>query len=395
MSNITVRQVYGDEMAEIMYLLTSYAFNASPPLPDKAERLEMFKQREGSVYFAAFQDGQAVSCTAFVQMTQQVRGKVMPMGGVWGVAAHPAARRQGCTRQALIRLLQAIHEENRPVSCLYPFRESFYERLGYVTWPQPRQVKFSPANLQPLVKKNLGGEIEWMLIGDGLDAYRDYVYRMQQRTHGMSVFDYANKAQVQKRNSSWLALARVNGSIAGLLVYELKGDEITQFTLRANRFYYDHSQARYLLLQWIAQHIDQAQEVEIWLPPAERPETWLPDLKITSGPIFHAPMSRIVHVAGIQGIQAGTGRFTARINDPICPWNEGVWEFSGNDGILEVRRGDVADCDLEIQGLTALVYGLNDPEDFIFRGWGSPPPQTCAVMRAMFPPTLPYMHEFF
>jgi len=42
-----------------------------------------------------------------------------------------------------------------PGLCLYPFRESFYERLGYVTFPQPRTARFSPQALLPLLKVKL------------------------------------------------------------------------------------------------------------------------------------------------------------------------------------------------------------------------------------------------
>jgi hypothetical protein len=161
------------------------------------------------------------------------------------------------------------------------------------------------------------------------------------------------------------------------------------------RFYYETSQGRYLLLQWIARHIDQADRVELWLAPAEQPETWLADMQVKTESDIRAAMGRVLDVAQIGGMMAGSGCFTARISDTLCPWNEGVWQFEPVDGALRVSTGEHPDCDLTIHGLTALVYGTHDPGDFAIRGWGNPSPAVQAAMRAVFPAQTPYLHERF
>lgn len=394
MTNTTIRQIHGDEMLEIVYWLDSYAFNASPPMPDKAKRLETLRQRVGPTHFALFEDDVPVACAAGTPMIQQVRGAMFGIGGIFDVLTHPAARRKGYSRRVLARTLSAIREDGRPLSCLYPFRESFYERLGYVTFPLPRKAKLTPLMLLPLLKKDLGGEIELVLIGDGYDTYRAYLRKLQRRVHGMAIFEQEQRASAQ-RNNSWLALAKVDGELVGMMLYDLKGERIMEFNLRALRFYYDTSQGKYLLLAWIARHADQASQVEIWLPPFEQPETWLADMKITMEPVFLSPMGRVLDVAQIGGMRTGPGCFSARIADPLCPWNEGIWQFETRDGALQVSPTDEADGDLSIQALAALVYGTNDPDSFAIRGWGNPSPQVQETMRTMFPPMAPYLHEFF
>ena len=54
----------------------------------------------------------------------------------------------------------------------------------------------------------------------------------------------------------WLAKAIVDGEQVGLMLYKLEGGSVTNYTLRVSRFYSQTSQARYLLLGWIARHID-------------------------------------------------------------------------------------------------------------------------------------------
>jgi len=235
-----------------------------------------------------------------------------------------------------------------------------------------------------------------VLVADGYDTYRDYLHTLRQRTHGMAFFDHPDRFSLQ-RNTFWLAFAKVAGKVVGVMLYDLKGQDVTEFTLRAFRFYYDTGQAKYLLLQWIARHADQAQQVELSLAPFELPETWLADIKVTTESEIRAPMGRVVDVTRLGGMHTGPGRFAARVTDPLCPWNEGIWWFETVDGVLRVTCADAsaADCDLSIQALSALVYGTHDPGDFAVRGWGNPAPELQAAMRAIFPPLIPHLHERF
>jgi predicted acetyltransferase len=395
MTDTTIRRMPTEEMLEILFPLAGYAFHSSPPFQGQEEWNETVRQREGVTYWALFEDDTAVATVASTAMTQHVRGALYGAGAVWAVTTHPAARRKGYCRRLMARLLAADREEGRPLSTLYPFRESFYEQMGYVTFPLPRKARLAPSSLSPLLKRNLGGEVELVLIGDGYDTYRDYLYKLQRRVQGMGVFVYGSKAQAQRQNRSWLALARVDGELVGLMLYDLKGERPTELDLRALRFYYDTSQGKYLLLQWIARHVDQAKEVEIWLPPFEQPETWLADIQVTTESQERAPMGRVADVAAIGGMHTGPGRFSARISDPICPWNEGVWGFETVDGALQIAPAEQADCDLTIQAMAALVYGSHDPDDFSIRGWGNPSPDILGTMRSMFAPQLPYLHEYF
>ena len=395
MPTVTIRQLTLEEAPEVMYPLTSYAFSPSPPLRDKAEFIASASLRRGISCVAAFEDELAVAVVSAVAMTQNVRGALFGASGILGIASHPAARRQGYVRDSMAAMLALTREAGMVTSALYPFRESFYERMGYVNSARPHVAKFAPAELAPLLKHDLGGHVEWLSTADGYDAYRDYVMRVRERTHGMAVFDQPEKEEAIRRNESWVALAKVGGETVGAMLYNLRHEGGHGMTLKAYRFYSDTSQGRYLLLQWIARHADQAGQAELLLPPTDLPETWFPDLRVTVECVW-GPMARIVDVTGIQGMPVGAGGFTAHLTDALCPWNAGRWRFEAVDGRLRVSRSDTADCELAIQGLTGLVFGTHSAADFAFRGWGQPTRQTQAAMQALFPPMpLPYLHESF
>ena len=106
-------------------------------------------------------------------------------------------------------------------------------------------------------------------------------------------------------------------------------------------------------------------------------------------------MCRVLDVAKIGGMHVNPGSFSAQITDPLCPWNEGVWQFETMDGLLHVRPSQKPDCVLSIHGLAALAYGTHAPSDFAIRGWGDPPADVQAAMQTMFPPMQPHLHERF
>jgi len=393
-SRVYVRELEGDARLEAIFEVNSYAFHASPPYQDKEERLEILRQRLGFRYFAAFEGDRVVAGAAATQMTQNVRGKIFPANGVWSVATLPQARRKGYCRKAMAELLAAWRDEGHVFSCLYPFRESFYERMGYINFPRAKTAHLNPQVLAPALKQKLAGDVELELIGDGFETMRQFFYTLQPRWHGMAIFDHGDIARA-RQNRSWLAKAVVDGQLAGLMVYSLIGEAVTKFQLRATRFYYLNSAARLMLLGWIARHIDQADRAEVWLPHWEYPETWLPDLDVRTEPLFVSPMGRVLEVRGLNGLPVGPGQFSARLSDPLCPWNEGQWAFESVGDALQVSPARTADCSLSIHGLSALVYGVNDPDDFSLRGWGDPQPAIQQTMRLMFPPRLPHLHEMF
>ena len=197
------------------------------------------------------------------------------------------------------------------------------------------------------------------------------------------------------QNLLWLAQVLFDGKVEGLMLYQILGEEVTKYIFSAMRFYYLTSRARNLMLNWIARHIDQTDRVEVWLPTEEYPETWLADIQVKVESVIRAAMSRVLDVEKIGGMGVGEGNFSARITDAICPWNEGVWHFASSDGQAEVSKSAKADCELTIQGLTALIAGTQDPQDIPLRGWGDSDPAIQAVQRGMFPKAVPFMHENF
>jgi len=386
LSQITIRQLIESERFIVSRDLMSYAFRSTPPLPS-LEDWSSYDYIKNAIILGLFRDEKPLACAAYSAMIQNVRGKLYPNAGVWGVATYPAARRNGYSRQILSALIHHMHKAGITFSNLYPFRESFYDRLGYTTFPQPRTVRIPVEAFAPLLRKELKGHVELTSNSDGFNAQKAYLAHQHQQAHGMALDPSAKSYG----HTSWQANALIDGEPHAMMLYTITGEEEDR-EIGVPCFFYDDSPGKYLLLAWFSRHIDQVKYVKLHLPPGELPETWLPDLRPTIQE-EEAPMARIITVADIGGMRCGVGELSAHISDPICPWNNGTYHFACVDGALQVNTTTQADCQLTIQGLTALVYGTHDPETFALREWGDPSPELQVRMRTIFTPRLPYLYS--
>jgi predicted acetyltransferase len=392
--NITVHRLQGEEMLNTLYNLNSYSLHPSPPLQNKEEWMGVVRERLDMNCFAVCEDDIPVSVVVSTPMTQNIRGKLFPASGVWGVSTLPSCRRKGYCRQAMRSLLETDRESGKVFTNLYPFRESFYERLGYVAYPLMKIARFETQSLSPLLKMELDGEIRLQTISEAYEIYREYLADMRADRHGMAMFDHGDRGRI-KLNLFWVATAEFGGNVEGLMMYRILGEEVTKSNFMAGRFYYRTSRARYLLLNWIARHIDQADRAELWLSQDEYPDTWLADMQVKLEASIRPAMSRVLDIEKISEMETGQGSFSAKIIDPLCPWNEGAWRFESDQGKLRVQKSSTIDCELTIQGLTALISGIHEPQDISLRGWGNSDATVQAIQREMFPRMNPFMHEMF
>jgi len=394
-STVEIRVVEPEEF--ITLGVGAYAFGKSPSKPDPEKARERLKYVGSSTGLAVF-DGRTAQATCSVHaMTEHVRGTVLAMGGIGGVASMPAGRRQGHVRNMIVRAFELMREKEQPVATLYPFRDSFYERLGYAEMPKNRFTTLKPEHLAPLLRTSLPGTVEQLGIEDCFDQWWAFLERLQTDVHGFALAEKVRAAGRRDRNESWVAMVREDSAVTGAMTFEITG--YTE-TMRVDTFYVTTAAARYQLLSWIGRHVDQVSEAVIELGPEEYPELWYRDLDAQTSTVhkhaWPAPMGRVVSVAGIDGIAAGSeAEIAFTLVDDHCPWNNGVWTLSGEGGSLQVREGGDPACHLTVQGLSALVWSGIDPATFPFRGWGDPDPAAQATLRALFPKVYPVLNEKF
>jgi predicted acetyltransferase len=92
-------------------------------------------------------DGQIVCSLVLYPFTVFVRGQRVPATGVGSVAVSPEQRRRGIGEAFLKSMFREMRQAGRALSILYPFRGSYYRKLGYGTIEMTQSLAFAPANL--------------------------------------------------------------------------------------------------------------------------------------------------------------------------------------------------------------------------------------------------------
>lgn len=395
MSAPEIREIPPDEF--ITHEVNHYAFGATPSARNLDEARDRLKYMTESAPFGVFVDGQPQATMVLGSFTQNVRGAVLPMRGVGGVASLPAGRRKGYVRALMAHGFEWMHEREVPITSLYPFRESFYERLGYAAFPTPRYTSFAPSDLAPLLRLPMAASVEQMDMKDGFEVWRAFLEQYQAGQHGFALAALSRALGNRDHNTSWTAFAREGDEITGAMTFRITG--YTE-DLIVPTFYTQTVAARYALLEWLARHVDQVKRVRMHIAPDDYPELWLRDLapetSTKDDELWPSPMGRVLSIAGLRGIPAGEGTITVQLIDDHGPWNTGTWTLSGEGGVLDVTVSTAApDCTLTIQGLSALVFSVQDPLVFTLRGWGDVDADAARTLRSIFPTWVPMLHEQF
>lgn len=164
-----------------------------------------------------------------------------------------------------------------------------------------------------------------------------------------------------------------------------------------------------VLLQFLAKHIDCVENVTMQLKPGESLFEYFTDIHLNCKVSIQADcveqMSRIINVellqnlvlnpyCAINNIDIPGLKFTAKITDDWCAWNNKVFLFEQKKGKLVIKEmnGEMDDYfNLDIRGLTALVYGsLESVSELKARKWGNPSETQSRILEEMFRHKLPF-----
>jgi len=93
-------------------------------------------------------DGKITTKSRNIPLIQNVRGKLIPMAGVSNVASDPVSRRKGHVRKLMEYLVRKSYDDDLNVSTLYPFKDTFYAKFGYVNVNPNTQLVIKPSQLR-------------------------------------------------------------------------------------------------------------------------------------------------------------------------------------------------------------------------------------------------------
>lgn len=340
--------------------------------------------REGDTYGGlddvrvARVDGRMAGALRIYRMRVHLWGRSYPAMGLGSVAVAPDFRRRGVGGRMCTEALRLARERGDVLSLLYPFRVSYYRRLGYTLVGELHQYRFAPDDLRSF---SGGEDVAWGSADDEAEV-REVYGRVAARSNGL--IDREEGAWAFLRDGEQLVfLFRPDGARAtGYLVARPKrrqdGVELLVRELLA-----EDREAYEGLHGWLAAQGDQWKLVTYDALPSEgfhrhlshprRPGTGVRRrLWFESAGIIRGPMLRILDVGRILADASVSEVTPLRIEDGQIPQNDGLWEAGdeprrveqGDGGAGgEVRRLGIADAaDLFVRG----VLGSRAPHP---EGW--------------------------
>ncbi|MHA1744093.1 MAG: GNAT family N-acetyltransferase [Candidatus Heimdallarchaeota archaeon] len=323
--------------------------------------------------FGYFIDNKLVSSLIIRDYEFYVRGSLMKMGGVAGVATQPEFRQRGYVRELAQEALKCMREQSISISVLYPFKFSFYRRLGYEHCADvpslcstPRNIRL-PANFKPLPIQELNPKEAFEVV--------QKVRREFGKKFNIIIFSSEEAWRFHYlRPTSRVFAIYAGEKLVGYFITELKKLAEWQVRLIVSDQLIGTEQARLTLFDYLKKHTDQLKDFKLYLSGDEKPldyfiELWEEDIQyqISGGPMF-----RVVDIkAALQQLRFPpelTTEFTLKVTDPLAPWNEEPIKLqitAGNLAITKVKPEEEAEVQLDIKAFTQLFVGYRTVKDLL------------------------------
>ena len=343
----------------------SYGFDATGAKERMYKRYE-FTYKEN---YCVEVDEKIVANARYLQFDQNIRGKFVKMGGIGMVASDPQYRRQGYVRELMKFLLEKMREDKCAVSTLYPFKDSFYAKFGYVNGASDLFLKINPNFFNRWKKLPKGYRVERLSHEEGFKYYKEIHEKVMEKIHGGVKRGENRWKEYDNPGPGFYAVVfNEENEPEGVMKYFSKGFG-TGFSwsedgkMDLQDILYLNSNARISLYNFIFLYADQVQIIKYPITPSQSElYPWLQDYCMIDVEKSNIWMSRIIDIPStLNNLPTKqNGELKIKITDIDYLENNKIFDFTSRNNLLKIEASDStkADFELSIQGLTSIVYGF-------------------------------------
>jgi predicted acetyltransferase len=317
-------------------------------------------------------------------LRQWVAGEPMPMTGVGTVAISPVRRKQGRAAELVTAALRAGRERGDIVSALFPFRVSFYQRLGYGLAGEALQYQVPTGTLPDSAERHRVAVIE----SDDERAEALALYNRWAATQN---------GQLERSARLWQTIAGTGHALLGYRAHHggLEGYALVIYRtdlqpqeryLEVDEMVWATDSARRGLYAWLGSLGDQWQQILLRALPSDRLGDWLREPRLPHGTappwrlwapsatLMSGPMFRLIDVrAAFEGRRVEPTPAMAvaiEIEDAQFEENCGSWRIALDAGRAIVERTGALDVSLrmDISTLSRIFIGSLSPTSALRAG---------------------------
>lgn len=338
------------------------------PLEFWSEQLRDPPQGGGlEALLVAVSDDALVASLQILPLRQWIGGSRLPMAGVGTVTVSPTHRQKGIAAALMTYALRAALERGDVASALYPFRFSFYQKLGYGAAGTALQYLVPPAALPASDERHAVARLESpQQRREALDLYHAWVRGQNgQIERNQRMWESASTA----RDTGLFGYRDADGALAGyaLVAYPVHLPVNDRF-LDVSELVWTSEAARRGLFGWLASLDDQWRQIMIRGLPSHHlgemiREPVLPrgaapgwGLYAPSATQLIGPMFRLLDLPAAwraRRVQASdASAIGLHVVDGQISENCGDWRLRLTEGNVEVARGAGADVTLRLDMAT-------------------------------------------
>jgi predicted acetyltransferase len=373
------RFAVADEIADVARLVAhSFPGAARPPAWWQDQLSDPLYGGGPETLFLGADGGRTVAALQLHPLRQWVAGEALPVAGVGTVAIAPTHRRRRLGAALVAAALRAARERGDAASALYPFRTSFYHRLGYGLAGEALQYQVPPLALPDSAERRLVELLESEgARREALDLYGRWARAQTgQLERGERVWTHVCAAP----DRALLGYRARGGGLEGygLVVYRTDLPRPKRF-LEVEELVWTSPEARRGLYGWLGSLGDQWEQLLIRALPSHRFTDWIVEPRLPHGAappwglwapaatLLLGPMFRLVDMPAawaLRRVPPGSPlTMTLEVTDAQIEENRGSWRLVLDGGRVVVERHATAELTLrlDVSTLSRLFIGSLSP----------------------------------
>ncbi|NUN64081.1 GNAT family N-acetyltransferase [Pseudanabaena biceps] len=332
-------------------------------------------------------DGKIAAALQCFSFQQSVRGSLKAMGGIGGVWTYPEYRNQGCVKALMKSAFLEMRMQGISVSMLTPFKESFYESLGYAIANSTNEINIPIASLSQYLKtpKSYNLTCDRLAATEAKDILSNFLYEnlrsqsLQPHSHGLVITDFNYEQWWHLHRQKLCVVIKRNHQPVAMAIYAIDSSgnlPMSDRQIEISSIFWTDLESRDRLFSFFASHRDQIHSLKMPLPLDTNVHTWLSNAGKLQASLSDPWMVRIVDIVqAMHGLPITCEPFIFALSDPHCNWNDGIFRVDGDRGSLMVKRynGDNPNLAINfratIAGISALIYGTHRLDELVHKQW--------------------------
>ena len=326
------------EDREAFARLARYAFEPARNtyegvVPEDYEETQPHLKDMSQVY-GCFDKDILVSSFAYFTSIVVIRNKEFPMSGIWGVATAPHYRNGGLMRQLIHQTLEKMNKEKVLISCLYPFKFSFYQKFGWklANINHRYHIETEKFIFRPVPDRTVREVFE---LDDLKEVYSNIVGKKYNYMVKRVEDDWRRKINPKKPGYLFVSYD-VKDKPCGYLIARFmeheppqdEGIEKSVETIYLQEIFWYDRKTKQALFNFLKKHKDHRKYVVFSTPDPNILDSLI-DARIKANEVFPSSMARIVDVKPV--IEAldysKEAEFVLKVDDQMCEWNNKSFNF--------------------------------------------------------------------